>query len=117
METVSLLGREIPVRVPVLSEEQGRTFSVEAINREWLLVTEAARRGVLGSHDFRSTIINFCTQPVTEQDPITFLDVASSGDSTISNLGNRYRAGLVSYLSLPQIPDDIIVKRIFISYY
>ena len=54
------LVADMPFRTPVISEEQAQQLPSEQIEREWLAVTEAARRGIINDEATRAAATSSC---------------------------------------------------------
>lgn len=99
---------DIEARKPIIDSESAQAYPPDEIDRQWRLVTEATRRGLINDQSTRRTLLQFCTTPVTETLPGQFLQTTLASDQLIARLAERYRLGIKQYLELPAVPDELI---------
>ena len=102
----------IPTRIPVLDEARAQQFPVEQVEQQWKIITEAIKRRIPENPALQKAMLSFETALVSESVPLTLLQAAAKADQLIAQLVKRYESVLVSYLSLPAVPDDVIIPDV-----
>lgn len=98
----------IEARTPIINTESAQKYPLEAMDKQWGLVTEAVRREIINNQDARKSLIQFCKTPVSETLPDQFIQAISVSDQRVAMLANRYNSGIKGYLELPAVPDEQI---------
>ncbi|MBU0661454.1 hypothetical protein KKG22_04755 [Patescibacteria group bacterium] len=102
---------DIEIRVPVLDGESASKYSYKELNRQWLLLTEAARREILSVPEVREIAKRFIDLPVDESLSGAFLEALSSNER-IARLLERYKEQIGDFLELAPVPDEEVVPDI-----
>jgi hypothetical protein len=101
-DLASLSLRE-PFVEGVASEEQR-----VAIDRRWQIVTEAARRAILGEDSVAEVAAHHVTTGLSEQTPKHFIQDITAASSAVAKTKRRAGAMLDNHLELPSIPEEYI---------
>ncbi len=80
----------------------------EVADRQWLLVTEAARRAINGSVEARQLAVKFTQVPLNETLPAAALSELAATDDRLSRIISRAGAVLGRKLALEPVPDQAI---------
>lgn len=102
------LRPDILVRQPILGEENRAQFPVNRIEKEWVSLTERAKRELVGDSKLRKSLLPFCTAVVSEALPSKFVEIIEQiGNIPTSATADRFKT-LRNYLALPAIPNEFL---------
>lgn len=105
--------RTTPIVLPKpLAPEQAENFSDNTIDRSWLLFTEAIRQEIINHVSVRDVLGSFATVPVNETLPLQAFQAVIAVSPRVAALTERWQESLVSYISLPPVPDNQIAPDI-----
>lgn len=108
----NMIKREIETRLPVLEKETAKEFDYEAIERQWRLLTEAIKREIKVDPEIRKILSEFSTRPLSETLPQAVLVRVAATNQRVQALISRYSSSLERFISLPAVPDELIVPDI-----
>ncbi len=81
-------------------------------DRQWSIVTEAARRAIIADNTVRSTATALATYPLSEGLPKIAVEQLSTADPRIARMAKTSAATLGRRLSLAAVPDKVIAPDI-----
>lgn len=100
------IGEVIPNdnrRVPVIDERSDLPYA--AIDHQWKFATERVKRDIVSDPVMRHAMLPFCSEPVAEALPNTFITTAGTVDKRVALWTH---GPLGRYLSLPPVPDHTL---------
>lgn len=101
---------QIEQRQPVVTEALPEA-GIDGLNRDWALLTEAARRDMLSDQAAREALMGFTDRPV-DQNTAGEMVAALHDDARITRLAHRAGNRLLTFLQLPEVPESAIVPDI-----
>lgn len=99
-------------RTPIMDRERSQEFRLEAVDKEWALITELIKRELQENPEIRQALLNFVSTPVSETLPLECLTALSATSPRLERLLRRYERSLGAYLEIPPVPDEAIVPDI-----
>lgn len=79
-----------------------------AFDRQWLVLTEAARAAVLGNPGVRRGMVSFAAVPLSESLPLRAIAELAERDKRVASLAETMHSTLGAVLELPEVPDDVL---------
>lgn len=79
-----------------------------AVDRQWMLLTEASRRAILASPDIRDALGGEVKGPLEETLPLRVVGNLETRDTLTATVASRYTDSLGARLALPPVPDSLL---------
>jgi|GEM_PF-5125086 len=84
---------------------------------QWNIITETIQRQMKSNSALRQALLAFISNDINEGTPLQFLTTASRVDTRVARIVDRYRDGVIAYLSLPEIPEYLLEPYIPVPLY
>ena len=95
-----------------LEHDRAENSELSRTDRQWMIVTEVARRAIAVNSEVRSTAIALAAEPLNETLPNKALKRFSGIDSRIARIAETTATTLGKRLQLDAVPDKVIVPDI-----